>query len=663
MFSTALEPIGIPVGAYPERSQTREGPLEQICASIVSPLARRLQIRQLELQRFVERVATPARALQNLPSRRLQEIAADLRLRLRREHLSVDAVAHAFALIREAADRSIGMRHFDVQVMGGWVLTNGMVAEMDTGEGKTLTATLPACTAAIAGMPVHIVTVNDYLAARDAALMKPVYQALGLSVGVVVQGQDLETRRQAYACDVTYCTNKELVFDYLKDRLALGRKTGGIQLLVERLAGQTARLSRLLLRGLHFAIVDEADSVFIDEARTPLIISRGTDDSAHRQGYQAALSLAEQLEPGRDFVVEPRERAIRLTDSGRTRLVELDGVRGQLGDNRWRREDIVRQALVAQHLMQRDTHYLVKDNKIRIVDEHTGRVMADRSWEHGLHQLIEAKEDCELTRAHEPLSRISYQRFFRRYRRLSGMTGTGREVRGELWSVYRLAVVSVPTNHPQRRRHTGDHVYETEEEKWNAIVARIIDLRHQTRPILIGTRSVAASEHLSSVLTKASIPHQVLNARQDEEEAAIVAQAGEPGRITVATNMAGRGTDICLAPGIAECGGLHVIATEGHEARRIDRQLIGRCGRQGDPGSYEMIISLEDELIVVHGNSLVTLLARRMHRLQRMGPWLAQTTLRLAQRAAERLHRRIRRDLLKLDEHLESALAFTGHFE
>lgn len=663
MFSTALEPVGIARGAYPERRQAREDRLEQFSARLVGPLVRRLHVRQLQLQQFAQQVAAPGQTLQNLPSRRLHEIAGDLRLRLRKEGLNRDAVAHAFALIREAAARSVGMRHFDVQVMGGWVLLNGMIAEMDTGEGKTLTATLPACAAALAGMPVHIVTVNDYLAKRDAELMEPVYEALGLSVGVVEQGQDPEARRQAYACDVTYCTNKELVFDYLKDRLVLGRKTGRIQLRVEQLAGQSSRISSLLLRGLHFAIVDEADSVLIDEARTPLIIARGTDDSADRRAYQAALSLAEELEPGHDFVIDSRERVVRLTDSGRARLVELGGAREQLGNNRWRREHVARQALTAQHLMQRDTHYLVKDNKVQIVDEYTGRVMADRSWEHGLHQLIEAKEGCDLTRPHEPLSRISYQRFFRRYRRLAGMTGTGREVRGELWSVYHLAVVSMPTNHPPRRSHAGDRVYETDEAKWNAVVERVIELHRQHRPILIGTRSVAASEHLSDLLTDAGIPHQVLNARQDEKEATIVAQAGEPGRITVATNMAGRGTDIRLAPGVAERGGLHVIATEGHEARRIDRQLIGRCGRQGDPGSYEMIVSLEDEVITVHGNGPWGMLGRRVYCFHPIGPWLAKMTLRWAQRGAERLHWRIRRDLLKLDDHLESALAFSGHFE
>jgi preprotein translocase subunit SecA len=653
----------MPRGAYAEQRPACDGRIEQFCAGLVGPLTRGLQVRRLELQQFSQRVAARGDVLKDISARQLRDSAGDMRARLRQEGLQMDAVAQAFALIREAAARSVGMRHFDVQVMGGWILLNGMIAEMDTGEGKTLTATLPACAAALAGVPVHVVTVNDYLAKRDAELMQPVYQALGLRVGLVTAGQDSEERRQAYARDVTYCTNKELVFDYLRDRIVLGRKTGHIQLRLEQLAGQSSRLSRLLLRGLHFAIVDEADSVLIDEARTPLIIARGADDAADRRRYQAALSLAAEFEVGQDFVIESRERTVRLTESGCARLMVLNGDCAKLGDNRWQREELVRQALTAQHLMQRDTHYLVKDNKVQIIDEYTGRIMADRSWEHGLHQLIEAKEGCDLTRTNEPLARISYQRFFRRYHRLAGMTGTGREVRGELWSVYRLAVLSVPTNHPARRRHAGDSIYETAQAKWQAVLARVSDLRRQDRPILIGTRSVAASEHLSALLTNAGIPHRVLNARQDDEEAAIIARAGEPGQVTVATNMAGRGTDIRLAPGIAERGGLHVIATERHEARRIDRQLFGRCGRQGDPGSYEMILSLEDELVTVHCNALLGWLGDTIHRSRLISPWLGKMTLRAAQRAAERLHWRIRRDLLRVDEQLETALAFSGRFE
>jgi preprotein translocase subunit SecA len=570
-------------------------------------------------------------------------------------------VARAFALVRETARRTLGIRHFDVQVMGGWVLLHGMVAEMDTGEGKTLTATLPACTAALAGVPVHIITVNDYLAQRDAAWMGPIYRALGLTVGVITHGMEPQARRMAYACDVTYCTNKEVVFDYLKDRLVLERSASRLHLQLERLSGASARLHRLLLRGLYYAIVDEADSVLVDEARTPLIISGSAHHTPEQRVYQTALALAAQLDPGRDFVIEGGVRTVQLTPAGQTRLAELAQVYGGVWRGRRRREELVRQALTTQHLLQRDTHYLVSNGKVQIIDEYTGRVLADRSWEHGLHQLIETKEGCALTHPHEPLARISYQRFFRRYLRLAGMTGTAHEVRRELWTVYRLPVVSVPTNRPVQRHHVRDRVYPTAAAKWEAVVARIASLHRVGRPLLVGTRSVAASEHLSRLLHAAGLPHQVLNARQDQAEVGIVARAGEPGRITVATNMAGRGTDIRLAPGVAERGGLHVIATEKHEARRIDRQLFGRGGRQGDPGSYEAIVSLEDELVAVYASGLWRWLGRVTgHRGRLIAPWLGSVVVRRAQQAAERLHARTRHDLLKMDEHLEIALAFAG---
>jgi preprotein translocase subunit SecA len=664
MFNTTFQRIGIPKGAYPERNDPHEGQLERLSAHLAGPAIRHTRIWGISSQKIVRAVAADGIALKHLETGKVHQAVAELRYRLRSDRFGMGGVAKAFALIRELAARTLNMRHFDVQVMGGWTLLNGMVAEMDTGEGKTLTATLPACTAALSGIPVHIVTTNDYLARRDAECMKPLYQALGLTVGVIGQGMEAPARREAYASDVTYCTNKELVFDYLKDRIVLGHKAGRIHLQLERLAAKETRLQRLRLRGLYFAIVDEADSVLIDEARTPLIISNGTDDLLDPSVYQTALTIAAQFERGHDFVVTERERAVELTESGRARLLELTRAYSGVWNSRWRREDLVRQALTAQYLMQRDTHYLVKDDKVQIVDEYTGRVMADRSWEHGLHQLIEAKEGCDLTKRHEPLARISYQRFFRRYLWLAGMTGTAREVRGELWSVYRLAVVSIPTNHPPRRHHTGDRVYGTAEEKWRAVVARVIELRRQERPVLIGTRSVSASEHLSQLLTRAGIPHRVLNARQDAEEAAVIAGAGEPGRVTVATNMAGRGTDIRLAPGVAERGGLHVIGTERHEARRIDRQLFGRCGRQGDPGSYEMIVSLEDELVTLHGAWLFKVLGSgEMVHSSPARPWLGNLALQCAQRTAERLHWRIRRDLFKVDDYLETALAFSGRIE
>jgi preprotein translocase subunit SecA len=662
MFSVALKPIGVPRGAYAEQHRPLGDRVERFCARLIGPMARRLRARRLSCDRFLQAVVAESSSLQNISADQLRALANDLRTQLCRCGCQPQVFARAFALVREAATQALGMRHFDVQVIGGWILLNGMIAEMDTGEGKTLTATLPAATMALAGFPVHVVTVNDYLAQRDAQLMLPLYQTLGLSVGVVTSGMSIETRRQAYARDITYCTNKELVFDYLRDRLALGRTPSRMHLQVARLAAPSHR-TQLLLRGLHFAIVDEADSILVDEARTPLIISSQSNENLHRQTYQAALALAAELELGHDFVIEARDRVMQLTDSGRLRLVEL-GRHFQLsGYSRWRREELVRQALTALHLMHRDAHYLVKDDKIQIIDEYTGRVMADRSWEHGLQQLIELKEGCAVTRQNDPLSRISYQRFFRRYRRLAGMTGTAREVSGEFWSVYGLAVVTVPTHHLRRRVNLGSYVYPTIESKWQAVLSRVTELRAQERPVLIGTRSVAASEQLSRVLSAAAIPHQVLNARHDEKEAAIIARAGEPGTITVATNMAGRGTDIRLSPVVAQGRGLHVIGTERHDARRIDRQLWGRCGRQGDPGSYELIVSLEDDLIAPYVRSAKSLVDAALNRYHRIGQWLAKAILYWGQRNAERVHSRTRRELLNHEEHLERALGFSGSFE
>ncbi|HLN87593.1 MAG TPA: hypothetical protein VK200_14050, partial [Candidatus Limnocylindrales bacterium] len=533
------------------------------------------------------------------------------------------------------------------------------------GEGKTLTATLAACTAALAGIPVHVVTVNDYLADRDAKWMGPIYSALGLSVATIVHGMDAEARRAAYRADVTYCTNKEIAFDYLKDRIVLGREANRVQLQVERLYEKRPRLNQLLLRGLHYAIVDEADSVLIDEAKTPLIISGPAGaDSSEQETYQTALLLAKELAPNRDFVIEGRERVIRLLPAGLDRLAQQADALGGVWIRRQWREELARQALSALHMFLKDKQYLVKDGKVQIIDEYTGRVMPDRSWEHGLHQMIEAKEDCAVTQRIDPLARISYQRFFRRYLRLAGMTGTAHEVAGELWSVYRLATVTVPTNRPLQRRGLPTRVYHSAHEKWQAVVNSIEEQQNAGRPVLVGTRSVAASEHLSRLLTARGLEHQVLNARQDRQEAEIVAHAGERCRITVATNMAGRGTDIRLPHSSRNVGGLHVIATELHEARRIDRQLFGRCGRQGDPGTYEAIISLEDELVKIYARRWWQKLRALFPRLgDGANDWARAATLALAQRAAERLHYRMRRQLLKMDEQLADALAFSGRSE
>jgi preprotein translocase subunit SecA len=661
--SAVLRP-GIALGPYPQREDLRDSWIDRAAASLAGFIRQRAYGRSPGHQEFLYLVNAEGHNLGELSDSQIREGIPDLRRRLYSEGLQEALVARTFAIVREIAGRRLGMRPFDVQLLGGRVMLEGKVAEMETGEGKTLTATLPACTAALAGIPVHIVTVNDFLVMRDAAWMSPIYKFLGLSVGTITEGMTPEARRSAYACDITYGTNKQVVFDYLKDRLMLGRDARPMRLQIEGLLAEHSRASRLLLRGLCFVIVDEADSVLIDEARTPLIISNVGDSSQEEQVYTEAVTIARQLDTGSDFVIRPREHDVELTERGRRRATELAEPYGGVWMGPRRREELLRRALSALYLFQRDKQYLVRGGKVQIVDEYTGRVMADRSWERGLHQMIEAKEGCAITGQQETLARISYQRFFRRYLRVAGMTGTVREVARELWAVYRLPVVTIPTNRPVRRRRLPDEVYFTAEEKWVAIVDTLRRLQVQGRPVLVGTRSVSASEHLSELLTAGGLAHQVLNARQDQDEAEVIARAGERGRITVATNMAGRGTDIRLAPGVAELGGLHVLATERHDASRIDRQLFGRCGRQGDPGSFQVVMSLEDE--IVH-----EFFKGHAQRLRRFFPEsgkplparLGSLLVSIAQRSAERHHGRTRRELLRIDDQLSDLLAFAGRSE
>jgi preprotein translocase subunit SecA len=414
---------------------------------------------------------------------------------------------------------------------------------------------------------------------------------------------------------------------------------------------------RLMLRGLQFAIVDEADSVLVDEARTPLILSAEADNSQAEELHRQALEIARAMQDKADF--RRREEGIELTARGKEKLESLRAPLGGLWKGPRRSEQMVRQALTALHVFERDRHYLVRDDKVMIIDEYTGRLMPDRSWEQGLHQLIELKEGCALTGRRETLARISYQRFFRRYLHLAGMTGTAAEIAAELWSVYRLRVADIPTHKPVRRTRYPDQVFGRAQDKWQAVVQSIRTHRAAGRPVLVGTRSVAASEHLAALLDAEKLPYNLLNARQDSEEAAIVARAGERGCITVATNMAGRGTDIKLQPEVAEEGGLHVIATELHDSARVDRQLFGRCGRQGDKGSCEAILALDEELVTTFLRPAAHVLGR-MHRLPRR---LGAVVFRIAQWRAERNNARIRKDLLDMDDYLGDILAFAGRGE
>lgn len=651
----------IPRGFYPERSawtgKSWERWLERLSTAYLPAL------HNSRLRRVLLHAEEYGQCLHEMDEAALQGELCRIRNGLAAPRWSLDTVGESFALIREFADRLTGLRHFETQLAGGWILLNGMVAEMETGEGKTLTATLPACTMALAGVPVHIITVNDYLARRDALWMAPIYEACGLTVGIITHDMSPAERQQAYACDVTYCTNKEVVFDYLKDRLVFGRKPGNVQA-AARCLYRDAGTNRLLLRGLTFAIVDEADSVLIDEARTPLIISGQGDGTYEGLVYKQAVELASQLRQDEDFSIETEARAVFLTEAGKQRLSQLvDGLEA-VWNGRRRREELVRQALSALYLFSRDQDYLVRDGRVQIVDEFTGRVLADRSWERGLHQMVEVKEGCTPTVQKDTLARISYQRFFRRYYLLAGMTGTAREVSGELWSVYGLRVVSVPTNRPVRRTLLPCQLHALRSDKWPAIVERIAEIHQQGRPVLVGVRSVEASEYLSRKLSDEGLHHRVLNARQDEDEADIVKQAGQRGQITVATNMAGRGTDIRLGPGVEELGGLHVIATEPHAARRIDRQLFGRCGRQGDPGSCELFAALEDEILApVYADSRPGAVVAKLSVDLFPWGWCRRILVGLAQRRIERRHFQMRAELLVFDEMMEQTLAFSGQRE
>ncbi len=580
-----------PQRLYVEAPEPRMGALESLVRAAHSHWVAAIAGRRAQgLNRILPLVELYAGEFRALDSGGLTAAARAIAINLRQHRDFPDAItARAFALIRELSDRILGKRHFDVQIVGGFAMIKGMLAEMATGEGKTLTATLVAGTAGLAGVPIHVVTANDYLVRRDAELMEPLYAALGLSVGIVVGGQSLEERQAAYAKDITYCTNKDLAFDYLRDRMVLGQTVGDLKLKLESLYTASPRSRQLRLRGLHFALVDEADSVLVDEARTPLIISGETNAAIDSATVASALELASHLQQDVDFIVSTEDRRVFLTEKGQTQVESFARRRSGHWQSIVSREELARQALAAVHLFNRDEHYIVADGKVRIVDEYTGRIMPDRQWSDGLHQMIEHKEGCALSERRETLARITYQRFFRRYRQLAGMSGTLLPVAAELWRVYRLPVVRIPTAKPVRRIHRSDVIVATAEEKWQRIVARVASLHETGVPVLIGTRSVASSAHASALLTSAGLPHCVLNATQDKDEAEIVAKAGLIGRITVATNLAGRGTDIHLGDGVEELGGLHVIMTERHDARRIDLQLAGRAGRQGEPGSFEAI--------------------------------------------------------------------------
>ena len=648
------------VARHPERADSRNHAFDRVLASWAGRLALwSSPFRRWRLRRFAAAVLARGTALEALDEPELRRLVAALRLALPRAGLTRALAIESFALVREVSRRRLGLAHYPVQLMGGYTLLRGMLAEMATGEGKTLTGLLPAVTVALAGVPVHVVTVNDYLARRDATELKPVFDFFGLSVGWIEPDQDPGTRRQMYDCDVTYCVNKDLVFDYLKDGLATGGEHNPRHGAVGRFLRRRSPADRQVLRGLCFAVVDEADSIFVDEARTPLIISAERREAGEAERFGLALKLASELPP-EAYRVLPAERAVRLTPEGRERVARATAGHGDLWRFRRAREQLAEQALAALHLYERDKHYIVVEGKVQIIDESTGRTMPDRSWEHGLHQIIELKEGLDLTARRTTIARITFQRYFSRYLCLAGMTGTGAEVAPEVRAVYGVNTLRIPTHRPLRRRSLGERVFVDAENRWAAVATRIVEMVAAGRAVLAGTRSVEASEHLAQLLDAAGIHYALLNARQDDAEADIVAAAGQPGRVTVATNMAGRGTDIKLDPAVREAGGLHVILTEYHESRRIDRQLFGRAGRQGDPGSCEALVSLEDELFRTHAPRLVALTQRIWGGRRTLPRWLSVLLRRVTQAAAERRNALVRKRTLESERNKDRRLAFAG---
>jgi preprotein translocase subunit SecA len=613
------------------------------------------------LQKIAAEAMQKAEAIAALPDDEVRERAVALRGVLARPQVPATELALALALVREGAARSLQLAAFPEQLAGAAALLRGMCAEMATGEGKTLTAAIAATCAALAGRPVHVITVNDYLAQRDAAFAAPLLAFFGLTVGCTQQAQDARARRAAYACNVTYCTNKDVVFDHLRDGLAAGTGRSPRRSRVEALLGTGPAPAAPMIPDLAFAIVDEADSVLVDEARTPLIIS-SEQDRIDPEVYRQALEIAGGLVPERHCIVDAAQRRVDLTEEGREGVAQL--VASCRMEGLWRseraREHLCRQALAALHLYRRDRDYIVQGGKVQIVDEYTGRVLADRSWEKGLHQMVEAKEGVAITPDRVPVARMTYQTFFTRYERLAGMSGTVHEVAGELWAVYGLPVVAIPTHRPVQRKDLGHRVFLDPAERLAALVARCTSMRAEGRPVLVGTRSVAMSEAVADHLAQAGIEARVLNAKQDREEADIVAAAGQRSRVTVATNMAGRGTDIAIEPAVRDAGGLHVILTELHESARIDRQLFGRCARQGDPGSCESMACLEDDLFRNFGSAALLAACRRwIHAAVLPAPlarWLSLRTQRRAQGllAAQRLQ------VMRDDRRLQQMMAFAG---
>lgn len=614
------------------------------------------------LKTDAEKVVAQEREWVEVSDAVLQRRLLEFRSQIRRGGKNAEQIIlPALAAIREAAHRKLGLRPFPVQLMGALALHRGYLVEMATGEGKTLTAGLAAILAGWTKHPCHVVTVNDYLVERDANWLEPLYHFCGVRVGFVAFWMGQPERLKSYGCDVTYVTSKELLADFLRDRLHLGKMQNPTRRLIRRMLSSDSIQDGMVLRGLHTAIVDEADSVLIDEAVTPLIISASHKNESLREAARLAQEMIGILKPETDYRTNPRYKEIDLTKAGLQKLVEQASHLPGIWKGHDRRLELVIQALVAREFFHRDQQYIIEGDKIVIVDEFTGRPMPQRSWREGMHQAVEAKENLPISDPTETIARLSFQRFFKCFHKLSGMTGTAREAADELWQVYGLPTVSIPPNKPCIRRQLPDRFFLDEKSKWQTIIAEIEKIHATGRPILVGTRSVLASERLGQWLAQRGLEAKILNATRLKEEAEIIALAGERGRITIATNMAGRGTDIKPGADVAALGGLHVIASERHESGRVDRQLFGRAARQGDPGSAQAFISAEDELLQKFLSKPVRgILFEAWNRNLPAKIKIASSAVNSAQKRAQSLSFKQRRSVLRSDVWLDEALSFTG---
>ena len=585
-----------------------------------------------KIRKIVEQQINPLEdGLKKLSDSSLANKTNEFKARLAKGETLDDILPEAFAVVREASRRVLGMRHFDVQLIGGIVLHRGNIAEMCTGEGKTLVATAPVYLNALEGKGVHVITVNDYLAKRDSEWMGQVYKFLGLSVGLIVHDLDFQQRKIAYNSDITYGTNNEFGFDYLRDNMVTS-------------------LDQMVQRPLHYCLIDEVDSILIDEARTPLIISGPGQKST--DNYYVMAKLVPHLKKDEDYTIDEKQKTVAPTEAGVAKMEKMLHVENLYDAENLELNHLFVQALRAQTMMQRDKDYVVKDGEVVIVDEFTGRLMYGRRYSDGLHQAIEAKEGLEVQRESQTLATITFQNYFRMYDKLAGMTGTAKTEEQEFIKIYGLPVIQIPTNKPIQRKDLPDVVFKTKRGKYRAVVKEV-QRRHATgQPMLIGTTSIEQSEELSHMLDAAKIPHSVLNAKYHEKEAAIVALAGQKGAVTIATNMAGRGTDIQLGEGVAELGGLAIIGTERHESRRIDNQLRGRAGRQGDPGSSQFFLSLEDDLLRIFGGDNIKKFMEKMG-LDEDEPINSRMVSNAIQKAQKRVEARnfdIRKYVLEYDD-------------